>query len=154
MSEVYAINVAKTEFRDGYNACDVDRVLAVIDSGGFSDKSEGEPSKQGLAAVSALRARLVRLFAEYSVKMTPIIVDVVVKGNLALGHGWHEFLLTPKLGGEPIRKRQRYFEQWSKGVDGSWKIAMLFTNSDVKDELNGFSSHWFFSEEKNAQGSA
>src|SRR5215470_37155 len=151
MSDIYAINVAKTELREGYNTGDIDRVLAVMDSGGFTDMSEDEPSKYGLAAIAGLRSRLAKLFAEYSVKMTPIIIDIVVSGNSAHDYGWHEFILTPKAGGEPIRKRQRYFEQWSKGVDGTWKTVMLFTNGDVKEELNGFSSHWFLSEERDAQ---
>jgi len=154
MSDIYAINVAKTEVREGYSTGDVDRVLAVMDSGGFTDMSEGEPSEYGLAALSALRARLAKLFAEYSVKMAPIIIDIVVRGNAAHDYGWHELILTPKSGVWPFRKRQRYFEQWRKGVDGTWRIAMLFTNSDVKEELNGLSSHWFLSQEKNAPGSA
>ena len=88
------------------------------------------------------------LFADYSVKMTPIIIDIVVLGNSAYDYGWHEFILTPKSGGDPIRKRQRYFELWSKNSEGSWKIAMYFTNSDVREELNGFASHWFLNEEQ------
>jgi ketosteroid isomerase-like protein len=154
VSDIYAINVAKTEFREGYKTGNVDRILAVFDQGGFSDMSEGEPSKYGLAAVSALRARLAKLFVGYSVEMTPIIINIVVNASSAHDYGWHEFILTPKSGGTPIHKRQRYFELWRKDGDGNWKIQMFFTNSDVKEELNGFSSHWFLSEEKNEQASA
>jgi ketosteroid isomerase-like protein len=146
MSEIYAINAAKTELRDGYNSGDTDRVIAVFQGSGFTDMSEGEPSKYGPAAISALRQRLTRLFADYSVKMTPIIIDIVVTGSSAYDYGWHEFILTPKSGGELIRRRQRYFELWSKNTQGQWKIAKYFTNSDVQEELNGFVTRWFLSE--------
>jgi len=39
MDDVYAINLAKTEIREGYNTADPDRLLAVADEGliDFSD---------------------------------------------------------------------------------------------------------------------
>lgn len=151
MSDIYAINVAKTEFREGYNTGDVDRLMTAFSPGGFTDMSEGEPSRYGLEAVVILRSKLARLFAEYSVKMTPIVIDIVVTGDSAYDYGWHEFILTPKCGGGSIKKRQRYFELWNKASDGAWKIRMYLTNSDVKELLNGFSSHWFLSEEKTTQ---
>src|SRR5262247_3508236 len=78
MSDVYAINVAKTEFREGYNDGDVDRLMAVFQPGGFTDMSEGEPSKYGSEATAVWRKRLADLFEEYRVKLTPIIIDIVV----------------------------------------------------------------------------
>ena len=44
MDDTYLINVAKTEFREGYNRGDVDRILSVFDEEGFTDMSEGVPS--------------------------------------------------------------------------------------------------------------
>jgi ketosteroid isomerase-like protein len=151
MNDIYAINIAKTEFREGYNTGDIDRVAGVFSSSGFTDMSEGEPSKYGAEASAVLRQRLAKLFSTYSVKMTPIIIDIVVNGNSAYDYGWHEFILTPKSGGEPLRKRQRYFELWSKDAKGEWKIGMYFTNSDVREEVNGVLSHWFLSEYRGAQ---
>ena len=147
MSDVYAINVSKTEFREGYNNGDVDRVMAVFQPDGFTDMSEGEPSKYGTEASAVWRKRLAELFEEYSVKLTPIIINIVVLGNTAYDYGWHELTLDPKSGGPPVRKRYRYFELWNKDVAGEWKIATHMTNSDVPEELNGFKSHWFLSEE-------
>ena len=147
MSDVYAINVSKTEFREGYNNGDVDRVMAVFQPDGFTDMSEGEPSKYGTEASAVWRKRLAELFEEYSVKLTPIIINIVVLGNTAYDYGWHELTLDPKPGGPPVRKRYRYFELWNKDVAGEWKIATHMTNSDVPEELNGFKSHWFLSEE-------
>jgi len=147
MSDVYAINVSKTEFREGYNNGDVDRVMAVFQPDGFTDMSEGEPSKYGTEASAVWRKRLAELFEEYSVKLTPIIINIVVLGNTAYDYGWHELTLDPKSGGPPVRKRYRYFELWNKDAAGEWKIATHMTNSDVPEELNGFKSHWFLSEE-------
>ena len=147
----YAINIAKTEFREGYNTGDIDRVASVFNAGGFTDMSEGEPSKYGAEAAAVLRERLAELFSTYSVRMTPIIIDIVVTGNSAYDYGWHEFILTPKSGGEPVRKRQRYFELWNRDGNGKWKIAMYFTNSDVREEVNGVFSHWFLSEDRRVQ---
>jgi len=94
MSDVYAINVSKTEFREGYNNGDVDRVMAVFQPDGFTDMSEGEPSKYGTEASAVWRKRLAELFEEYSVKLTPIIINIVVLGNTAYDYGWHELTLV------------------------------------------------------------
>ena len=58
MSDAYAINVAKTELREGYNTGDVDRLLKVFRSEGFTDMPEGEPNNYGMDAISAFRKRL------------------------------------------------------------------------------------------------
>lgn len=147
MSDIYAINFAKTEFREGYNTGDIERLMATFRLDGFTDMSEGEASKYGAAAAAAWRKRLAELFAGYQAKLTPIIIDVVVMGDTAYDYGWHELTLFPKAGGDVVRKRYRYFELWKKDATGQWKIALHITNSDVPEELNGFKSHWFLSEE-------
>jgi ketosteroid isomerase-like protein len=147
MGDIYDINVAKTEFRDAYLAGDVDRLMGVFKPSGFTDMSEGGPSKSGVAAISRFRGQAKAVLAQYSVKLTPIIIDIVVLGSTAYDYGWHEFTLTPKDGGEPVRKRQRYFELWNKDSAGNWKISLHISNADVQDELNGFKTRWFVSEE-------
>jgi ketosteroid isomerase-like protein len=147
MDDVYRINVAKSQFRDAYNSGDVDRLLSVFEPSGFTDMSEGGPSKYGAEAIATLRAQARSLFAEYFVKMTPIVIDIVVRGDSAYDYGWHEFMLTPKDGRGTIRQRQRYFELWNKDAEGKWTISLYINNADVREELNGFTSHWFLSEE-------
>jgi len=85
--------------------------------------------------------------------MTPIIINIVVTGDSAYDYGWHEYILIPKSGGEPVRKRERYFELWSKDTTAQWKIAMHFTNSDVREEVNGVFTRWFLAEERTALNS-
>jgi ketosteroid isomerase-like protein len=150
MNDIYKINVAKTELREAYEAADVDKLMEVFSSAGFTDMSEGGPSKYGAEARSRFRQTASKLLAEYSVKLSPIIIKIVVLGDTAYDYGWHEFTLTPRRGGEPTRKRQRYFEVWHKDPDGSWKISLHMNNADVKEELNGFASHWFLSAERSA----
>jgi ketosteroid isomerase-like protein len=146
MDDMYQINVAKSEFREAYNAEDVDRLLSVFNPGGFTDMSEGGPTRYGREAITTLRDQLGRLFAQYAVKMVPIINRIVVQGDSAYAYGWHEFTLTPRNGRETIRKRQRYFELWKKDAAGKWTIFFQIDNTDVREELNGFVSHWFLSE--------
>jgi len=146
MDDIYRVNVAKTELREAYAAGDVERLISVFDPDGFTDMSADEPSKYGSAAIEALRERASELFKDYSVKMSIIIIDIVVSGDFAQDYGWHEFTLTPKGGGTPIRKRERYFEMWTKTPSGDWKISFLITNSDVKEKFGLTESHWFLSE--------
>ena len=154
MDDTYLINVAKTEFREGYNRGDVDQVLSVFKDDGFTDMSEGGPSCFRERATEALRERLTELFAGYSVKLAVIIIDIAILGNAAYDFGWHELILKPKAGGETIRKRHRYFELWEKNASGDWKISFFIDNSDVAEEMAGQVSHWFLSEEHRDQGGA
>ena len=150
MDDVYKINVAKTELREAYETANVDRLVSMFSPNGFTDMSECGPSKYGREAISTLRAKAGALFAEYFVKMTPIIIDIVVRGDSAYDYGWHEFTLTPKSGGDSIQKRQRYFELWNKDEAGNWTISLFINNADAREELNGFVSHWFLSDESPA----
>lgn len=148
MNDIYRINVAKTEMREAYGTGDVERLLRVFDPDGFTDMSTDEPSSYGTAAIDALGERASQLFKEYSIKMSIIIIDIVVSGGSAQDYGWHEFTLTPKRGGAPIRRRERYFETWTRKPSGDWKISLFITNNDVREKLAGSESHWFLSEDR------
>ena len=69
MDDTYRINVAKTEFREGYNCGNVNQLLSTFEEEGFTDMSEDGPSHYGKAARDGLRERSSALFAEYSVKL-------------------------------------------------------------------------------------
>src|SRR5579863_10165699 len=77
MDDTYQINFAKTEFREGYNRGDVDRILSVFDEEGFTDMSEGGASSYGEASMEALGERLKKLFAKYTVTLAVIIIEIV-----------------------------------------------------------------------------
>jgi ketosteroid isomerase-like protein len=147
MNEKYAINLAKTIYREAYREGDVDKLLSVFASGGFTDMSDGQPSKYGLEAGTVLRQRAEQLFAVYNVKLNVIIIDVIIEGDTARDHGWHEWILTPKSGGPPLRKRERYFELWTREADDSWKICLFLNNADVPERIGPSVSRWFMTEE-------
>jgi ketosteroid isomerase-like protein len=135
MDDVYAINLAKTEFREAYDTGNVERLLAIVDSD-LIDCSNGRRSGYGEGAKTALRTYLQDLFAEYHAHLVPIIIEIKILGELAVDYGWHELTLTPKNGGEPIRTRTRYLDLWKKDKAGTWKLAMFMDNPDVPDQLD------------------
>ena len=146
MGDRYLINVAKTEFREGYNTGDPNRVLSVFADDYFDMSQEGT-TKAGAHAKNRLRKNLIELFSEYQVKMVPIIIDIIFAGEIAYDYGWHEVILTAKDSGAQKRLRQRYFELWKKDTAAAWKISFFIDNVDVPDQFAGLSSHWFFVED-------
>jgi ketosteroid isomerase-like protein len=148
MDDKYAINVAKTIYREAHEQADVEKLLAVFATNGFTDMSEGQPSKYGLEAKTVLRRRAEQLLADYTVRLNVIIIDVVIQGDTARDYGWHEWILTPRAGGPPIHKRDRYFEQWIREQDGSWRITFFLNNADVREQIGSSVSRWFMTEEQ------
>jgi ketosteroid isomerase-like protein len=147
MDAKYAINLAKTTYREAYEQGDVEKLLSVFETDGFTDMSEGLPSKYGQEASTVLRSRAEQLFADYRVKLNIIIIDVVIEGDTARDYGWHEWILTPKAGGPVVRKRDRYFELWTHEQDCSWRISFFLNNTDVREQIGPSVSRWFMTEE-------
>ena len=148
MDDTYKINAARTEMREAYLSGDVDQLLSLFHRDGFTDMSEGSPSRYGRDARLNLAEEATKLFASYSVKFVPIIIEISVMGTVAFDRGWHEFMLAPKAGGEMIRKRYRYFNTWKKVPNGDWKITLHVNNTDVPEEVGGLQSTWFLSEKE------
>ena len=147
MDAKYAINLAKTTYREVYEQGDVKKLLSVFATEGFTDMSEGLPSKYAPEASTVLRSRAEQLFADYRVKLNIIIIDVVIEGDTARDYGWHEWILTPKAGGPVVRKRDRYFELWTHEQDCSWRISLFLNNTDVREQIGPSVSRWFMTEE-------
>ena len=147
MDDKYAINVAKTTYRVAHEEGDIEKLLSVFGTNGFTDMSAGQPSKYGQEARTVLRDRATQLFAEYSVQLNVIIIDVVIHGDTARDHGWHEWILTPKAGGPAVRRRERYFELWNREGDGPWRISLFLNNTDVREQVGSSLSRWFMTEE-------
>jgi ketosteroid isomerase-like protein len=124
MTDEYGISIAKTEFREAYDAGDVDRLLSVF-SDAFVDMSEDEASFYGTEAKAALRWRTTNLFCDYGAKMEVVISTIVVLGNTAYDWGWHRLTLMPKGGGARTVVRFRYCEIWQKTASGKWQIQIF-----------------------------
>jgi hypothetical protein len=83
MNDVYAINLAKSRLREGYNRADEEMVLSIYGDT-FSDMSFGMPSFYDSDARDILRARLKRLFHDYHVEMAVIIIDIIPNGDIKI----------------------------------------------------------------------
>lgn len=134
MDPRYAIGLAKTEFREGYNAGDVERVLSVF-AREFTDMSDGQPSFFGPDAPAALRQRLASLFNDHTVKMVPVVIDVLPLGELVFELGWHKVTVISKKTGEQRYGKYRYAELWAKQPDGAWKIVFWMTNRELPPRM-------------------
>lgn len=132
MDELYAINAAKTEFRDCFNFADASRLLAIADPE-LVNFSDGQPSEFGSSGLEALRIRLQNLFERFTVELAVIVIEIRVQGDVAYDYGWHHVTLTPKDGGQPIRRRDRYADIWRRNKEGNWKLWMYMDNQDVAD---------------------
>ena len=132
MDDMYAINVAKTDFREAFNHGDPSRILEIADPGlvNFSDR---QPSEFGESGLASLKRRLEKLFADYAAKLSVIAIEIRIQSDVAHSYGWHDLTLSPKPGGEPIHCRFRYVDIWRKNTAGEWKLWMYIDNSDVAD---------------------
>ena len=135
MDDTYAINVAKTEYREGFNTGNADRVLAVFASE-FTDNSSGRPSRYGSDAPIKLRRYLEQLFADYNAHLSIIMAAIVISGDLAYDYGWHELTLRPRNGGVSRLIRKRYLELWRKQKNGEWRIIRYIDNDDLPDVVD------------------
>jgi len=129
MDDTYAIRLAKTELREGYNTGDVERILSAYGDG-FSDLSTGRAPFYGKEARAVLRHRLAKMFEKYRAHLAVTVVTVTMEGSLAFDWGWHKLTLTPRRGGRPRTTTTRYLEIWRKQARGQWKIAIFFDNLD------------------------
>ena len=135
MDDVYAINVAKSQYRDGFNTGNVEQVVAVF-APEFTDMSDGQPSRYRADAAAKLRRRLGEMFAAYDATLKVIIIAISVIGNVAFDYGWHELRPLPKAGGEALQRRTRYLDIWGKQPDGSWRISKYMDNADLPDTID------------------
>lgn len=134
MDDRYAINVAKTEYREAYNTGDVDRLIAITDPE-IVDFSDGRRLALFDGARDAMREYFAKLFAEYRVHLNVIEIEIRIQGNVAYDYGWHNWTLTPRAGGELKHVCERYVDIWKKNAAGEWKLWMLMTNRDVPDPM-------------------
>ena len=132
MDDLYAINAAKTEFREAFNCGDVSALLALADPD-LVNFSDGQPSEFGDSGLDALRRRLVALFERFTAKLSIIVIEIRLQGDMAYDYGWHDLTLTPKDGGQPVHRRDRYVDIWRKNKKGKWKLWMYMDNQDVAD---------------------
>lgn len=132
MDDLYAINAAKTEFREAFNCGDVSALLALADPD-LVNFSDGHPSEFGDSGLDSLRSRLAALFERFTAKLSIIVIEIRLQGDIACDYGWHDLTLTPRDGGQPVHRRDRYVDIWRKNKEGKWKLWIYMDNQDVVD---------------------
>ncbi len=132
MDDLYAINAAKSEFRDCFNLSDVSRLLAIADPD-LVNFSDGQPCEFGMSGLDALKNRLESLFERFTAKLVVIVIEIRLQGDVAYDYGWHDLTLTPKDGGQATRRRDRYVDIWRRNKKEKWKLWMYMDNHDVAD---------------------
>ena len=130
MDAEYPLDLARTEYREGYKIGDVERVLSVFSQSAIV-MPDGVPTFGGEENLRAMRGRLKKLFAEYFVEVALVIADYTIRGDFVFEWGWEGFTFTPKTGGEPMKQRFRYFQTWKKEADQKWRVTMFINNKDL-----------------------
>src|SRR5260370_18096204 len=129
MDNLFAINAAKTEFREGFNLGDAAGVVAIADAERVSF-SDGQPSEFCASGLQALKTRLTNLFARFTAELSVIVIEIRLQGDVAYDYGWHDLTLTPKDGSESIRRKYRYVDVWRRNKEGSWNLWIYMVNQN------------------------
>src|SRR5260370_4110349 len=95
MDDLYAINFAKTEFREAFNTGDPERLIALLDPA-FVYMPDGVPAANGADAADAIRAQFRELTAHYYVQLIPIIIEIRIHDSVAWDYGLHTWRKTPR----------------------------------------------------------
>src|SRR5260370_39680878 len=130
MNHVYEINVAKSKFRDAYNAGNVDRLLAVF-ADEFTDMNAGAPSFFGADSKSVFRSRTRKLLERYHATLIVTVIAIRVFDNAAFDYGWQALTLAPRDGMKPVTTRHRGFQTWQKKSNDEWEREFLIENNSV-----------------------
>ena len=134
MDDQYAISLAMTEFRDGWNGGDVNRILSAF-ADEFTNWSEDTPSFYGSEGRSSMELHLKDILATHDAEMKIQMITIAISGASATDRGWLNLTLKPKRGGEPKFTKYRYFHNWARQADGKWKIKFVMTNVELQPKL-------------------
>ena len=134
MDDLYAINSAKTEFREAFNTGNPERLITLLDPA-FVYMPDGVSSAIGTGAADAIRAQFRELTARYSVQLLPIIIEIRIQDNVAYDYGWHVWKKMSRDGRPQVTVKNRYVDIWRKNEKGEWKLWMYMSNTDVPMQM-------------------
>jgi ketosteroid isomerase-like protein len=136
MDDLYAINFAKTEFREAFNTGDPERLIALLDPA-FVYIPDAVSFATGSDAADAVRADFRKLTARYGVHLQPIIVEIRIQDSVAFEYGWHMWEKTPRDGGPSpkINAKNSYVDIWRKNEKGEWKLWLYMNNADIPTQM-------------------
>lgn len=134
MDDLYAINFAKTEFREAFNTSDPERLITLLDPE-FVYTPDGLVQTMGTCAADTIRAQFRELKERYDVQLQPIVIEIRIQGSVAHDYGWHIWKKTLRDGSPQIIVKDRYVDIWRKNEKGEWKLWMYMSNSDVPMQM-------------------
>jgi ketosteroid isomerase-like protein len=134
MDDLYAIDSAKTEFREAFNTGDPERLIALLDPT-FVYMPDGVSLAIGTDAADAIRERFRELTARDNVQLHPIIIEIRIQDNVAYGYGWHIWKKTSRDGSSQVTVKNRYVDIWRKNEKGEWKLWLYMNNADVPMQI-------------------
>ena len=130
MDDLYAINFAKTEFREAFNTADPERLIALLDPECVY-MPDGLCLAMGADAADAIRVQFRELTEHYDVQLLPIIIEIRIQDSVACDYGLHVWKKTPRDGSPQVTRKDRYVDIWRKNEKGVWRLWMYMNNSDV-----------------------
>ena len=134
MDDLYAINFAKTEFREAFNSGDPERLIALLDPT-FVYMPDAFCLATGADAPDAIRAQFRELAASYYLELQPIIIEIRIQDSVAFEYGWHIWKKTPRDGSPRVHAKNRYVDIWRKNEKGEWKLWMYMNNADIPIQM-------------------
>jgi ketosteroid isomerase-like protein len=134
MDDLYAINFAKTEFREAFNSGDPERLIALLDPT-FVYMPDALSLATGADAANAIRVQFRELTASYRVQLQPIIIEIRVQDSVAFEYGWHIWKKTPHDRSPLVHAKNRYVDIWRKNETGEWKLWMYMNNADIPIQM-------------------
>jgi len=107
----------------------VSRILALADPD-LVNFSDGQPCEFGESGLDALKNRLANLFERFTAKLSAIVIEIRLQGDIAYDLRMHELTLTPD-GGRPIRPE---IVMWifEERQEGNWSCGFIWI-TDVAD---------------------
>ena len=126
MKQVEAIRKLTNEAVAALNRGDIEASLALQ----ASDAQVLAPLRPAEVGSAAIRASLVSLFKEYSVRESRTLEEVEVHGNWAFTRGSYRSVLIPKDGRPKTEESGKYLEILRQEPAGAWKYYRSIWNSD------------------------
>lgn len=130
VADVARIDELWNEFAVSLNAGDLERWLALWREDGIQ-LAPDTPRRVGIAQI---RTGVESLLANFDTEVFVYLEEIRVSGDEAYTHGSHEFVMTPKEGGDVITCKGKFLTILRRALEGAWQIAIDCCNYDEPRE--------------------